>query len=146
MDQVVYPLLVFIGRLFKKFIQVFSTSGFQGFEHRPDHFIIGRYVQIVIFAKHHLVRWIQSNQTIVVRGALIEVIEIPFKNIRHPVPAWPHIEGESLFLKDSGPSSQVVIFFEYGYLEVPVRKMRGGGEARESGTDDYGSFQLYLLL
>jgi hypothetical protein len=64
--------------------------------------------------------------------------EVRFKDIGHPVPTRPHVEGESLFVKNPCPSTGMVVAFQNGDLSAQRGKLCGGGNSGKAGAYDQG--------
>lgn len=57
---------------------------------------------------------------------MAELLKKTFKNIGHPVPAWPHIEHKTLFVHNTSPTPSLVIFLQDLHRETGSGKEASG--------------------
>ena len=65
-------------------------------------------------------------------------VEKTFEDVRHPIPARPHVKPEAIRLEDPRAAARLVVLLQHMDLKAAVSQRSGGCNARKTSPDDKG--------
>ena len=116
-------------------VQLLSRTGLDGFEGFGEGLGPCRNIEGAL-GEFHPVGGVEAHEVIQLVHRPAELGEVAVEDIGHPIPAWTHVESESLGVESAGTSSGLSVALEDGHVQAPAGEGCRCGEAGKAGSDD----------